>query len=87
MYENTLLGALADSVSEVIELDPDQIDPPPRIWHQATDRFHQRHRQEGWTISSSSWMWTGFFRWMKCPRFETEDIPSSGAEPASPNGD
>ncbi|MBU2549661.1 MAG: chemotaxis protein CheW [Proteobacteria bacterium] len=26
-----VLGALADSVSEVIELEPDQIGPPPRI--------------------------------------------------------
>jgi purine-binding chemotaxis protein CheW len=29
--ETTVLGALADSVHEVIELDPDQIEPPPRI--------------------------------------------------------
>jgi purine-binding chemotaxis protein CheW len=29
--ETTVLGALADSVQEVMDLDPDQIEPPPRI--------------------------------------------------------
>lgn len=29
--ENIILGALADSVQEVIELEPGQIEPPPRI--------------------------------------------------------
>ena len=29
--ETTVLGALADSVQEVIDLEPDQIEPPPRI--------------------------------------------------------
>jgi purine-binding chemotaxis protein CheW len=29
--EKTVLGALADSVQEVVELDPSQIDPPPRM--------------------------------------------------------
>jgi purine-binding chemotaxis protein CheW len=29
--ETTILGALADSVQEVIDLDPAQIEPPPRI--------------------------------------------------------
>ncbi|MCE5336782.1 MAG: chemotaxis protein CheW [Desulfobacteraceae bacterium] len=29
--ETTVLGALADSVQEVMELDPDRIEPPPRI--------------------------------------------------------
>jgi purine-binding chemotaxis protein CheW len=29
--EKTVLGALADSVQEVIELDPGQIVPPPRM--------------------------------------------------------
>ncbi len=29
--ETTILGALADSVEEVLELEPDQIEPPPRI--------------------------------------------------------
>lgn len=33
MLENeaTVIGALADSVEEVIDLEPDQIQPPPRI--------------------------------------------------------
>ena len=29
--EATVIGALADSVEEVIDLEPDQIQPPPRI--------------------------------------------------------
>jgi purine-binding chemotaxis protein CheW len=29
--EHIVLGALADSVQEVVELDPAQIDPPPRL--------------------------------------------------------
>jgi len=29
--EKTVLGALADSVQEVVDLDPSQINPPPRI--------------------------------------------------------
>ncbi|MEN6483854.1 MAG: chemotaxis protein CheW, partial [Syntrophobacteraceae bacterium] len=29
--EKTILGALADSVQEVIDLEADQIEPPPRI--------------------------------------------------------
>ena len=29
--ERTVIGALADSVEEVIDLDPEQIQPPPRI--------------------------------------------------------
>jgi purine-binding chemotaxis protein CheW len=29
--ETAVLGALADSVQEVMDLDPDQIEPPPRI--------------------------------------------------------
>jgi purine-binding chemotaxis protein CheW len=29
--ENSILGALVDSVQEVFELEPDQIEPPPKI--------------------------------------------------------
>jgi len=29
--EPTIIGALADSVEEVLDLEPDQIEPPPRI--------------------------------------------------------
>ncbi len=36
--ETTVLGALSDSVQEVIELEPGQIEPAP-----TEDRFHQRH--------------------------------------------
>lgn len=37
--ETTVLGALADSVEEVMELDPDQIEPPPRIGMRLKTRF------------------------------------------------
>lgn len=37
--ETTVLGALADSVQEVIELDPDQIEPPPRIGTRLKTKF------------------------------------------------
>lgn len=37
--ETTVLGALADSVQEVIELDPEQIEPPPRIGTRLKTRF------------------------------------------------
>jgi purine-binding chemotaxis protein CheW len=29
--EKTVMGAMADAVQEVLDLDPDQIEPPPRI--------------------------------------------------------
>jgi purine-binding chemotaxis protein CheW len=37
--ETTMLGALADSVQEVIDLEPDQIEPPPRIGTRLDTRF------------------------------------------------
>jgi purine-binding chemotaxis protein CheW len=37
--ENTVLGALADSVQEVIDLDPDQIEPAPRIGTRLNTKF------------------------------------------------
>ena len=37
--ETTVLGALADSVEEVMELDPDQIEPPPRIGMRLKTKF------------------------------------------------
>jgi purine-binding chemotaxis protein CheW len=37
--EPTVIGALADSVEEVIDLEPDQIQPPPRIGHQIRTDF------------------------------------------------
>lgn len=37
--ETTILGALADSVQEVMELDPDQIEPAPRIGTRLDTRF------------------------------------------------
>ena len=37
--EDTLLGAIADSVHEVIELEPAQIEPPPRIGTRLNTEF------------------------------------------------
>ena len=37
--EVTLLGALVDSVQEVIELDPEHIEPPPRIGTRLNTKF------------------------------------------------
>ncbi len=37
--ETTTLGALADSVQEVIELEPDQIEPAPKIGTQLKTEF------------------------------------------------
>lgn len=37
--EITVLGALADSVQEVLELDPEQIEPPPRIGTRLNTKF------------------------------------------------
>ena len=37
--ETTILGALADSVQEVMDLDPDQVEPPPRIGSRLKSKF------------------------------------------------
>jgi purine-binding chemotaxis protein CheW len=37
--ETTLLGALADSVQEVINLEPEQIEPPPKIGTRLESEF------------------------------------------------
>jgi purine-binding chemotaxis protein CheW len=37
--ESTIIGALADSVEEVIDLEPDQIEPAPRIGAQIRTDF------------------------------------------------
>ncbi|MBF0498050.1 MAG: chemotaxis protein CheW [Deltaproteobacteria bacterium] len=37
--ELTLMGALSDSVKEVIDLDPSQISPPPRLGTKLDNRF------------------------------------------------
>lgn len=37
--EHTILGALVDSVQEVFELEPDQIEPPPKIGMQLRTEF------------------------------------------------
>ncbi|MCX5804816.1 MAG: chemotaxis protein CheW [Proteobacteria bacterium] len=37
--ETTIMGALVDSVQEVLELDPDQIEPAPRIGIQLKTEF------------------------------------------------
>jgi purine-binding chemotaxis protein CheW len=37
--ETTVFGALADSVQEVMDIDPDQIEPPPRIGTRLKTKF------------------------------------------------
>ena len=37
--ETTVIGTLADSVQEVLELDPGQIEPPPRIGTRLKTQF------------------------------------------------
>ena len=37
--ENTIIGALVDSVQEVFELEPDQIEPAPKIGTQLKTEF------------------------------------------------
>ncbi len=37
--ETTILGALADCVQEVVDLDPENIEPPPRIGARVKSRF------------------------------------------------
>lgn len=37
--ESTIIGALADSVEEVIDLEPDQIQPPPKMGTQIRTDF------------------------------------------------
>ncbi len=41
------LGMLADSVQEVIDIDPSQIDPPPKLGSMLNTRVHSRHGQAG----------------------------------------
>ena len=45
--ETTILGALVDSVQEVFELEPDQIEPAPQDRHGPQDGIHQRHGETG----------------------------------------
>ena len=47
--EASVLGALVDSVEEVLELDPDQIEPPPRIGTKLDTEFIRgmgKHNEE-----------------------------------------
>jgi len=50
--ERTLLGALADSVQEVLDLEPGQIEPPPRLGASVDARFIRGmgKRDEGFVI-------------------------------------
>jgi len=52
--EPTVIGALADSVEEVIDLEPDQIEPAPRNWHPDPDGVHPRHGQAGRAVHHDS---------------------------------
>jgi len=50
--ESTVLGALADSVQEVFELEPDQIEPAPKIGTQLNTDFIRGmgKREDGFVI-------------------------------------
>jgi purine-binding chemotaxis protein CheW len=50
--ESALLGALADSVQEVIDLEPGQIEPPPRLGASVRAEFIRGmgKREEGFVI-------------------------------------
>jgi purine-binding chemotaxis protein CheW len=45
--EVAMLGALVDSVQEVMELDPDQIEPPPRIGTRLNTKFIKGMGKQG----------------------------------------
>ncbi|MBI4642441.1 MAG: chemotaxis protein CheW [Deltaproteobacteria bacterium] len=45
--EITMLGALVDSVQEVMELDPNQIEPPPRIGTHLNTKFIKGMGKQG----------------------------------------
>jgi purine-binding chemotaxis protein CheW len=45
--EATILGALADSVQEVIELDPEEIEPPPKMGTQLKTDFIEGIGKQG----------------------------------------
>ncbi len=45
--ETTILGALADSVQEVMDLEPDHIEPAPKIGTRLEHGVHQGHGQAG----------------------------------------
>ncbi len=45
--EITVLGALADSVQEVMDLDPDQVEPPPRIGTRLNTKFIKGMGKQG----------------------------------------
>lgn len=69
--EATVLGGIADSVHEVIELDPTSVDPPPRIAMRWRTDFIQG-MENGETISSSFWTSTRSsprknWRWYETP--------------------
>ncbi len=47
--ETTVLGALADSVKEVLDLEPDEIEPPPKIGTRLNTEFIRgmgKHNEE-----------------------------------------
>jgi purine-binding chemotaxis protein CheW len=52
--ESTVIGALTDSVVEVINMEPDQIQPAPRIGTQIKIRVHQGHGPGGIEIRHDS---------------------------------
>ena len=52
--ESTVIGALADSVEEVIDLEPDQIQPAPQDRNPDPHRFHQGDGQARYAVHHDS---------------------------------
>jgi purine-binding chemotaxis protein CheW len=59
--ESTVLGALADSVQEVYEMESSQIEPPPRMGPASSPSSSPGWAKAG-TGSSSFWISTRCFR-------------------------
>ena len=60
--ESTIIGALADSVEEVIDLEPDQIEPAAADRHRDQDRFHSWHGEAGFALHHDSGYRQGLLR-------------------------
>jgi purine-binding chemotaxis protein CheW len=75
--ESTVIGALADSVEEVIDLEPDQIQPAPTHRHPDPHRLHQGHGQARLAIHHDPGHRPGLFRRKSCSA-----VRNAEAEPA-----
>ena len=81
--ESTVIGALADSVEEVIDLEPDQIEPPPRIGTGDQDRFHPWHGEAGLALHHDSGHRQGLLRRRSGPVAGRTAAARIGCDPAN----